>query len=134
MTSSATEAAEVLRIEKQWAVDALNGDTAGLSRIFSDDLKYVHATGVVETKQSVLSAIESKAAVYQSIDSQDMDVRVIGDAAVVTSNTRFQVKIRGQEFKHWRYFCASTLKRPAPGDSRIIRARACPDCGALTIR
>ena len=110
MISSPADAAEVLRIERQWATDALKGDTAGLSRIFSDDLKYVHATGVVETKQALLSAIESRAAVYESIDSEDVDVRVIGDAAVVTSSNRLQVKIGGQELKLQARFLRVYLK------------------------
>jgi ketosteroid isomerase-like protein len=110
MISSAGEAAEVLRIETQWAECALKGDTAGLSSIYSDDLKYVHATGVVDTKQGLLSAIESRAAVYQSIDSEDMDVRVIGDVAVVTSRARIQVKIGGQELKFQALFLRVYLK------------------------
>ena len=110
MISSAAETAEILRIEKQWAVDAVKGDTAALSSIFSDDLKYVHATGVVETKQALLSALESRTAVYQAIDSEDVDVRVIGDVAVVTSKTRIHVKIGGQEIKLQALFLRVYLK------------------------
>ena len=55
----------------------------------------------MQTKQAFLSAIKSRETIYESIDSEDLDVRVIGDAAVLTSNTRIQVRTGGQEL-HFR--------------------------------
>lgn len=97
MLSSAADIIEVRRLDRQWAEDATRGDTVALGRIFADELRYVHMTGAIDTKQTLMSAIESRDVVYDSIDSEDVDVRVIGDAAVLTSRTRLQIRTGGRK-------------------------------------
>jgi len=97
MTPAADDASEVKKLDNQWAEDAIKGDTVALSRLLTDDLRYVHSNGAIDTKQTLVSAIASGALVYESIDSEDVEVRIIGSAAVLTSTTRLRIKSRGDE-------------------------------------
>ena len=97
MTPAADDASEVKKLDNQWAEDAIKGDTVALSRLLTDDLRYVHSNGAIDTKQTLVSAIASGALVYKSIDSEDVEVRIIGSAAVLTSTTRLRIKSRGDE-------------------------------------
>ena len=97
MTPAADDVAEVKKLDRQFAEEATKGDTAALSHLLADDLRYVHSSGAIDTKQTLVSAIASGALVYHAIDSEDVEVRIIGSAAVLTSTTRLRINSRGQE-------------------------------------
>ena len=97
MIPAADDVAEVKKLDLQWAADAIKGDTVALSRLLADDLRYVHSSGAIDTKHTLVSAIASGALVYHAIDSEDVEVRIIGSAAVLTSTTRLRINSHGQE-------------------------------------
>lgn len=55
--------------ERQAATKA--GDRARLEAIFSDDLRYAHSSGHVDTKVSYMEALVSHSTVYESFDYQN---------------------------------------------------------------
>ena len=95
MTTS--DIAEVKDLDRQFADAALKGDLSTLSRILADEVIYVHANGAIDTKQSFIAALASGSRAYLAIDSLDVDARLIGDVAVLTSLTRLHVKAGGSE-------------------------------------
>jgi ketosteroid isomerase-like protein len=97
MTPAADDVADVKKLDRQWAEYATKGDTAALSRLLADDVRYVHSSGAIDTKQTLVSTIASGALVYHAIDSEDVQVRIIGSAAILTSTTRLRVNSHGQE-------------------------------------
>ena len=99
MTTSDSDRRQVQELDRRCAEFAIQGDAAALSSILADDLRYVHATGTVDTKQSLVASIASGAVEYVSIESEDVEVRVIGDAAILTSSGRLHVRARGNEIK-----------------------------------
>ncbi len=59
------------------------GDLGALDKILGEDLTYVHASGKVDTKASLLEAVRSGEIHYISWHANRLNVRVIGDSAVL---------------------------------------------------
>ena len=60
-----------------------HSDVAALERIMADDVTYVHASGKVDTKKSYLDAIRSGELHYISWEPVKLNVRTMGDGAVI---------------------------------------------------
>ena len=78
-----TASKEVLAVETARTTALDNSDVAALEKILADDLTYVHASGKVDTKASLLGAIRSGEVHYISWTAKKLNVRVIGDSAVL---------------------------------------------------
>jgi hypothetical protein len=74
---------EVLAVENARTIALDHDDVTTLEKILADDLTYVHASGKVDTKASLLDAIRSGQVHYISWQAKTMHVRMIGDAAVL---------------------------------------------------
>jgi hypothetical protein len=74
---------EVMAAEKARTIALDNDDLASLDRILADDLTYVHASGKVDTKQTLLDGIRSGQVHYIAWTAKRLNVRAIGGAAVV---------------------------------------------------
>ena len=74
----------------------VEGDSAALEDILSDDLRYTHATGVYETKAEFLAKLKSGQLNYDSFTPEDMLVRVYGMTGVVTGVARVKVQVKGE--------------------------------------
>src|SRR5580698_3504252 len=71
---------------------AFAGDTDEKQQlIMADDVTYVHASGKVDTKTSYLDAIRSGKLHYISWTPKNLEVRVVGDAAVI--NGEYSVRV-----------------------------------------
>jgi hypothetical protein len=70
------------------------GDLVALDKILGEDLTYVHASGKVDTKVSLLQAIRSGEIHYISWQSRKLNVRVIGDSAVLDGEYAVRVTDR----------------------------------------
>jgi ketosteroid isomerase-like protein len=66
-------------------------DTTALSRLLGDDLTYTHSTAWVETKAQFLESVRSGALKYEKMEHSDVQVRVYGDAAVLTGRSDVRV-------------------------------------------
>jgi hypothetical protein len=82
---------EVLAAENARTAALERNDVPALDKILGDDLTYVHASGKVDTKTSMLEAIRSGQIRYASWQVKSMHVRVIGDAAVL--NGEYLVRV-----------------------------------------
>jgi len=78
-------AAQVLAVEKA-RVDALDrGDLGAIERILADDVRYVHASGHVDSKESYLNGLRSgqlKYVFWRPVG--ELRVQALGSAAVVS--------------------------------------------------
>lgn len=75
----------------------VKGDVAALERLLADDLTYTHSNGTVETKQQFLASIRAKTLEYRVIEAEDVQVRVHGEAAIVTGRAAVKVATGGRE-------------------------------------
>jgi ketosteroid isomerase-like protein len=84
MTSTfCAEEQEVIDVN-QARIDALvAGDIDTLDRYVGDDMRYVSATGSVQTKAQVFAAFRSGEVRLERQDPSDLDVRIHADTAIV---------------------------------------------------
>jgi ketosteroid isomerase-like protein len=71
-------------------------DLAALRALISDDLVYTHSTARLDTKQSLLAAMESGATVYTSVVPSDVKAQDLGDTVVLTGAARIGVTAQGR--------------------------------------
>jgi Domain of unknown function (DUF4440) len=74
---------EVTAAEKARAAAFVNHDVATLDKLLRDDLTYIHASGRIDNKKSLLEAIRSDELHYISWTAKEMHVRITGETAVV---------------------------------------------------
>jgi hypothetical protein len=70
-------------------------DIATLNALLSDDLVYTHSTARLDTKQSLIGAMESGRTVYTAVEPSDVKAQDLGDAVVLTGSARIGVMSSG---------------------------------------
>ena len=70
-------------------------DIMALNALLSDDLVYTHSTARIDTKKSLIGAMESGATVYTAVEPSDVKAQDLGDAVVLTGVARISVMSRG---------------------------------------
>jgi uncharacterized protein (TIGR02246 family) len=84
----------------------IHADAAALERIYADDFIGVGPSGTVRTKPQVISDFTSGDLRFQSITTDDVQVRVYGNAAVETGRSTMNGQDKG---------------KPVPRDTRFTR-------------
>jgi hypothetical protein len=113
--------------ERQAATKA--ADPARLDAIFSDELRYAHSSGHVDTKASYMKALTSHGTVYESFDYVERNFKVAGPGTVLMSG-RVVIHSRNngqpivldlnflavwrEENGHWRFLAWQSCKNPPP--------------------
>jgi len=77
---------EIKKIEQERNEALLKHDTATLDRMTSDDYTFINQRGELRTKAQILSGFKSGSFNYDAREISDLEVRVYGDAAVVTGH------------------------------------------------
>ena len=70
-------------------------DIRTLNEIISDDLIYTHSSARLDTKQSLIGAMESGKTVYTAVVPSDVKAQDCGDTVVLTGNARISVNSGG---------------------------------------
>jgi hypothetical protein len=70
-------------------------DIATLNALLSDDLVYTHSTARLDTKQSLIGAMESGRTVYTAVEPSDVKAQDLGNAVVLTGAARIGVMSSG---------------------------------------
>ena len=86
---------EVRQIESEWGEAFERGDMATLDRVMADDYVLTDPLGNLRTKAESLAAIETNELRFESTESDNVNVRVNGDTAVVTGRSRFRGRYKG---------------------------------------
>ena len=71
-------------------------DIMALNALLSDDLVYTHSSARIDTKQSLIGAMESGATVYTAVVPSDVKAQDLGDAVVLTGVARISVMSNGR--------------------------------------
>ena len=71
-------------------------DIMALNALLSDDLVYTHSSARIDTKQSLIGAMESGATVYTAVVPSDVKAQDLGDAVVLTGVARLSVMSNGR--------------------------------------
>jgi ketosteroid isomerase-like protein len=91
----ADNAQTVIALDKARMAAMAAKDTAKLNELLADDLIYTHSSARLDTKQSLIGAMESGATVYTSVEPSDVEAQDLGDAVVLTGVARIQVVSKG---------------------------------------
>jgi ketosteroid isomerase-like protein len=89
--------AEIQKVEDAWAKAATSNDQAALNNILAPRLVYTHSTGLIESKQEYMKAVDSFQK-YKSITFENTRVNVYGNAAIVNTKVRMVGTTRGKPF------------------------------------
>ena len=113
--------------ERQAATIA--GDRARLEAIFSNDLRYAHSSGKIDSKASYLESLISHQTVYESFEYKERTfspvapgiVLMSGRVLVHASNDGQKVALDlnylavwREENGHWRFLAWQSCRNPAP--------------------
>ena len=71
-------------------------DLAALDALISEDLVYTHSTARLDTKQSLIGAMESGATVYTSVVPSEVKAQDLGGTVVLTGSARIAVSAQGR--------------------------------------
>jgi hypothetical protein len=103
------------------------GDKARLEAIYSDELRYAHSSGKVDSKASLIKSLVTRSTVYESFDYQERNFKVVAPG-VVTMTGRVLIKATNngaradndlnilavwrEEGGKWRFFAWQSCKNP----------------------
>jgi len=75
---------EIRKVDRERIQAQVNADSAALDRIYADDFVGIGPSGTVRTKKDVLADFASGTLKFQSITTEEVRIRVYGNAAVET--------------------------------------------------
>jgi ketosteroid isomerase-like protein len=75
---------EIKKVDRDRIQAQVNADAVALDRIYADDFIGIGPSGTLRTKKEVLADFASGSLKFQSITTDDVRIRVYGDAAVET--------------------------------------------------
>src|ERR1051325_7470261 len=84
---------EIRKVDRERIQAQVNADAAALDRIYADDFVGIGPSGTRRTKKDVLDDFTSGSLKFQSITTDDVLIRVYGNAAVETGLST----MRGQD-------------------------------------
>lgn len=97
MTGKAEE--ELIAFANEWDRAMVENDAEAIGRYMADDWTIIGADGSVGDKATFLGLVKSGALSHDVMESEDLNVRVYGDTAVVTSRGVSGGKYQGQAFR-----------------------------------
>lgn len=125
---SAVTAADDERIAASSAADA-----ARLDAILSDDLRYAHSNGKIDSKASLTDSLVSHKTVYEHFDYKERTITPVGPgAALMSGRVLVDVRSGGQkqtidlnylavwreEQGKWRFLAWQSCRNPAPAEKK----------------
>ena len=102
---------ELIKLEKGWADAVVKKDLAFLEGIWADDYAWTASDGNVWSKAQTLGSLKSGEDAVLSVRTDDVKVRVYGDAAVVTGRSTFNETFQGKDVSGSERFTDTWVKR-----------------------
>ncbi|GAA2229281.1 nuclear transport factor 2 family protein [Herbiconiux moechotypicola] len=82
---------QLLEVESRRIRALIDGDVEALDRLFDERLVHVHAPGLTQRKEQLLEHVALRRA-YLEITRGELDIRVVGDTAVLTGPMRNRLR------------------------------------------
>jgi len=86
----------IIELDKKRMTAMGQQDIATLNELIADDLIYTHSSARLDTKKSLLEAMQSGKTVYTSVVPSDVKAQDCGDAVVLTGVARISVNSGGK--------------------------------------
>jgi len=110
-SADAIAKSEIEKIERDRNEAIVNGDADALDRMTSDDYTFITLRGELRTKAEIIQGFKSGSFHYDSRQISDLNVRVYGDAAVVTGRSTQAGKENGKDYSGDYWFTRVYVKR-----------------------
>ena len=91
-----TNAQKIVDLDRQRMNAMAQKDIATLNTLLSDELVYTHSSARLDTKQSLIGAMESGATVYTALEPSDVKAADFGNVVVLTGSARIHVTSQGR--------------------------------------
>jgi ketosteroid isomerase-like protein len=117
----------VIDLDKKRMAAMAQKDVATLKDILSDDLVYTHSSARLDTKQSLIGAMESGTTVYNSVVPSDVKARDYGDTVVLTGSCRIGVNSGGNAMNFGVRFTDVYVKKGASWQMVVWQSTRLPD-------
>jgi hypothetical protein len=92
----AGNAEKIIELDRQRMTAMAEKDITTLNKLISDELTYTHSSARLDTKQSLIGAMESGATVYTSVEPSDVKAQDLGDVVVLTGVAAISVNSGGK--------------------------------------
>jgi ketosteroid isomerase-like protein len=86
----------IIDLDKKRMTAMAQKDVATLNTLLADDLVYTHSSARLDTKQSLIGAMEAGSTVYTSVEPSDVKAQDLGDTVVLTGSCRISVTSGGR--------------------------------------
>jgi hypothetical protein len=86
---------DLIKTDQQRHAALLASDTDTLDALFTDDVIYLHSTGVIDSKQVYLDGLKQGKTKYLQIDYQPAEYRVFNGFALILGKVVMQLLIEG---------------------------------------
>jgi ketosteroid isomerase-like protein len=130
--SPASAVEQVLRAEREWLLAHLRLDTAALDRLMAPEYAQIDDRGRIVTREQVLASFGSGERGWEEVRSDEHDVRVYGNTAVVVGRWRARGTNAGQPFDYAARYVSVWVRRG--GNWRMVSDQSTPitwsDAGA----
>ncbi|MGA9868499.1 MAG: nuclear transport factor 2 family protein [Acetobacteraceae bacterium] len=87
---------KIIDLDRQRMKAMAEKDIAKLNALLSDELVYTHSSARLDTKQSLMGAMQSGATEYAAVEPSDVKAADFGDAVVLTGAARIRVTSHGK--------------------------------------
>jgi ketosteroid isomerase-like protein len=111
VASPAGDKAAIRKMERDWAVLVVKGDTATMLGMGVDNCMFMDASGHLNTLKQIVADVKSGALAFESMQINDLKVRVYGDAAVVFGLETEKSKYKGEDTSGQYRFTDTFVKR-----------------------
>jgi ketosteroid isomerase-like protein len=91
----AGNAEEIIQLDRQRMAAMAQRDMATLDRIIADDLIYTHSSARIDTKMTLMRAMESGTTVYTSVEPSEVVAQDFGNIVVLTGVAAISVTSGG---------------------------------------
>ena len=103
----------VIDLDKKRMTAMAEKDVATLNAIVADDLIYTHSSARLDTKKTLIGAMESGSTVYTSVVPSDVVAQDLGDSVVLTGVAAISVMSGGKPNSFRVRFVDVWARRPA---------------------
>lgn len=82
---------KIIDLDKKRMHAMCQKDIPTLNALLADDLVYTHSSARLDTKQSLITSLESGTTVHTAIEPSDVKAQDFGNAVVLTGSARIRV-------------------------------------------
>jgi ketosteroid isomerase-like protein len=86
----------IMELDRQRMQAMASKDIPTLNKLLADELIYCHSSARLDTKQSLIGAMQSGATVYTGVEPSEVKAQDCGDAVVLTGIARINVMSGGK--------------------------------------